>query len=815
MDIIAAIISMVGLIAFLRVWQPKRIWTSPSLKGHEADGGQAKPTTAVVRHSRAELLRASTPWALLTIFVFIWGLPADLKSRRRRPLHDRRGDGVGAGGATGSWRGGTRAHAGTGAGTPRPCRVPGPLVGVPACDGSQSLRTWQGPFPGIWPSDGAWHGPTLAFRDRVGRGSCRIDTHGRGRLPGTPPGSPTARCGRATQVGHTGADTDDVMSCLAVPFESLRRRLRAGLVVAVLAWMAGLAQAQEVPALRVDDRPEIQAWPAVGVLTDADDRFSAQALADRPDLFERPTGTPSNLGRRDATVWLRIPVQVPGSIQVRRIVEIDYPPLNRIDVWLVRDGQLTHHVTMGNELPLAKRPLPTRTHAAPVDLSPGDSVLLLRVRTSSSMVLPVMLLTDTSLTAQESRMYLVQGVFLGTVLCMLLYSMTHFAHLRDTMFLLYALELIGITAFTLSYFGIGSVYLWPNTPAIATHIAPMGIMLSIAAGASFARTTLGVYEISPGTAMMLRVFGALAILSLVLTGLGWLHYRHAQSLATVLGLATMLSVQPVAFMRARRREPVAALLLLGWLLYAVGAATAAGILRGLIEPTFASQQIFPFSMLFEMTAWLTVLGLRVKDVHRRANRAAVEAETQRTLSETDPLTGLLNRRGLQARLAVELASCARAQKPTRHQSRGGLALYLLDLDGFKPINDRHGHDVGDALLVAVGQRLRGELRNSDVVARLGGDEFVVLAPDLPSEATAHLLGQSLLAAFEQPFAVLGRVCEVGITVGYALAPQDGLTASDLLKRADEAMYAGKAAGRRSVRRADGTHPPRPKLEAAA
>ncbi len=74
-DIIAALVSMASLIAFLRVWQPKTIWTSPTLKGHAADGGEAKPATAITQHTRAELLRAWTPWALLTIFVFVWGLP--------------------------------------------------------------------------------------------------------------------------------------------------------------------------------------------------------------------------------------------------------------------------------------------------------------------------------------------------------------------------------------------------------------------------------------------------------------------------------------------------------------------------------------------------------------------------------------------------------------------------------------------------------------------------------------------------------------------------------------------------------------------
>ena len=74
-DIIAAIVSMTSLILFLRVWQPKTIWTSTSLKGHETDGGEAKPAVAVVNHSRAELVRAWTPWVILSVFVFIWGLP--------------------------------------------------------------------------------------------------------------------------------------------------------------------------------------------------------------------------------------------------------------------------------------------------------------------------------------------------------------------------------------------------------------------------------------------------------------------------------------------------------------------------------------------------------------------------------------------------------------------------------------------------------------------------------------------------------------------------------------------------------------------
>jgi diguanylate cyclase len=99
-----------------------------------------------------------------------------------------------------------------------------------------------------------------------------------------------------------------------------------------------------------------------------------------------------------------------------------------------------------------------------------------------------------------------------------------------------------------------------------------------------------------------------------------------------------------------------------------------------------------------------------------------------------------------------------------------------------------------------GQRLQAQLRSQDVVARLGGDEFVVLANGVADMATAESLGHKLLGAFDQPFDVAGQRCEVGLTIGYALAPLDGATAEQLLKHADDAMYAGKAQGRRRVGR---------------
>ncbi len=565
------------------------------------------------------------------------------------------------------------------------------------------------------------------------------------------------------------------------------------LALTLATWLAaGTARATEAAEpLQVDGRAAIPAWSAVTLRTDPQGVLDADVLAARPEGFAVPTGTPSNLGRADGAIWLRIGLHVHGMQPQRRVLEIDYPPLNRVDVMRVERGRIVERFRLGNELRGFERPLRSRAHAVSLLLPPGEHELLLRVQTLSSAVLPITLHTPEHFTERESLVTLVQGVVAGLALCMLIYSLTHWVSMRDRLFLDYALLLGGNVVFTLSYFGIGSLYLWPDWPAVAMAVSPMAVMVAVYAGTRFMRQVLVVGEISPRLDTVLRWASPAALVCLAATLLGLVSYRAAQTLVTVLGLVATWSVLPVAFVRARRGERVAMYMLFGWAFYTFGALTTAGLLRGYVEPGFWTQHVYPFSTMIEMSAWMGVLGLRVQAIHRNADRARIETETLRALSQTDALTGLPNRRGLQDQLQ-RLLPLATPQRM--------LAVYLLDLDGFKPVNDRYGHDVGDALLVAVGQRLQQQLRGSDVVARLGGDEFVVLAAGLADEQTAAAVGQKLLAAFETPFDAAGQRCEVGLTVGYAIAPLDGHRADELLKRADAAMYAGKQAGRRRVQR---------------
>ena len=154
----------------------------------------------------------------------------------------------------------------------------------------------------------------------------------------------------------------------------------------------------------------------------------------------------------------------------------------------------------------------------------------------------------------------------------------------------------------------------------------------------------------------------------------------------------------------------------------------------------------------------------------------------RILSETDPLTGLLNRRGLDARLAALLG---------RRKEQTGFSVALLDLDGFKPVNDRFGHGVGDLLLKDVADRLRAAAGDDAVVARLGGDEFAILLPP-GSAIDPAAVGGHMLSALAPPARIAGHSIAISASVGVARWPGDGASAEDLFEAADRALYAAKA-----------------------
>ena len=165
-------------------------------------------------------------------------------------------------------------------------------------------------------------------------------------------------------------------------------------------------------------------------------------------------------------------------------------------------------------------------------------------------------------------------------------------------------------------------------------------------------------------------------------------------------------------------------------------------------------------------------------------------ESIRRLAYRDDLTGLPNRVSLLDRFQLELAHARRG--------KNALGVMYLDLDGFKLVNDTHGHEAGDHVLKVTARRLASTLRAGDTVARLGGDEFVLLLPGVAGPEEARKVGEKIVAALEQPIEWNSEPLSVSASIGLALYPEDGDEPETLLRRADKAMYRAKSGGRGQV-----------------
>jgi diguanylate cyclase (GGDEF)-like protein len=560
-----------------------------------------------------------------------------------------------------------------------------------------------------------------------------------------------------------------------------------------LSLLSVFAQVSAAAPLVLDvHTPRVDMWSAVKVLPDPSHQLDINQVLERASQFEAPRTAHATLGIHPEPVWLQVPFVLSAAAGSQWILDIDYPPLKRIDVYLVRGTQVLQQGVLGSLYNDPAHPRVARAHALTLQLEPGQAfALLLRIETDGAMIVPITLNTPDAFLAHALREQLLQGLMISLLLCLVLYSVMLWFSSRDVFFLKYTLIVLGGLLFSLLLSGIGAQYVWTGNHWMERHVAPLAALLS----------TLGFFLFfdhvvaEPGRhrafSRIMKTGAALTVLVGALFAADLITTRVTSALVSVLGVAPSLLVLPLAIRRVRQRDPMAIYFLLAALVYCAAAFIMSSLIFGRTPVNFWTLHSVQLAGLLDALLLGRLLSLRTQAAQHAAHSATLERDAMHTLASTDPLTGLPNRRGLQTALTAALAPCT---------TDSMVAVFVLDLDGFKPINDQYGHDVGDELLVAVARRLQSQVRSHDVVARVGGDEFVVVVNGLIDAERAIDLGDQILVAFRAPFQLNRHRCQIGLTIGYALAPLDGKDAKVLLKIADAGMYSGKHQGKNCVRR---------------
>ena len=224
---------------------------------------------------------------------------------------------------------------------------------------------------------------------------------------------------------------------------------------------------------------------------------------------------------------------------------------------------------------------------------------------------------------------------------------------------------------------------------------------------------------------------------------------------------------------------------------AAGVLQSVGVLQDITEQVKTEQSLREArdsleAMVKSRTRKLAATVRQLEGEIREREKIAAELDF---LANHDALTGLPSLRLCKDRLDHSLAEARR--------NRQNSAVMFLDLDGFKDVNDAHGHELGDLVLKATADRIKAEIRETDTVARIGGDEFVIILSSLPEIAIAERIAASLIAQIVQPILLQETRVTVSASIGIALYPENGVTAEDLIRSADKAMYQVKHSGKNS------------------
>ena len=526
-----------------------------------------------------------------------------------------------------------------------------------------------------------------------------------------------------------------------------------------------------------------------------------------------------SLGYGDEVYWFRVNVRNPGAATAPLFLEIGYPVLDHIEVYLLEDGELVKRQLLGDKQPFYQRPIYHRNFLVPLSLSRDDELsIYLRVDTTSSMQVPLTLWDQDAFYVAEQARSLFEGIYYGIVLVMILYNLFVYMAVGERSFLHYVGYISAMPLFLASLHGVAFQYLWPEATWWNDQAITVFLNLVVLFGGTFSLHFLNVT--SANHPFLNRLTVGIVVMAGVMATAGLLvPYR-------------LLILLVLSIVRWLKKDPAARYYALAWVFMLFGGivlalskftvlprnlltenATQVGSAMGviLLSMALADRLNREKKRAFEAQQRLLLEERKARMAQEKSLRIQQEANTLleqrvqertrdleslndqlRELSATDALTGLKNRGHFDRTFSSAVVKAYRFSQP--------LSLLLLDIDHFKKFNDTHGHLVGDDCLQMVANCIRDYVtRPQDLAARYGGEEFVVLLPDTPKEGALRVAEKIRSRIEETGFRVSDEVLHLTVSIGLcAVCPSQADATKDIFSWADGALYEAKGRGRNQV-----------------
>jgi diguanylate cyclase (GGDEF)-like protein len=553
------------------------------------------------------------------------------------------------------------------------------------------------------------------------------------------------------------------------------RRGRAGLFV-LLALLPLLASAAR-PPVNLDPGPRgLALTGAVAVTGDAPvDAVLGDAVPwTYPDQALRTEG--------GEPFWLRVYFRVtePGR---PLLLELPTTALRSVAFYgpFTADGKaLQPPVHSGLRAPYATRPLGSERAVMPLGtLAPGDYRAYARVQADLTHSVTPIAWDLRNYQYQRAHKRLFDGICYGVLLTLLVYNLALTAVFRDRSYGYYVVACACALLTLATFNGHAAHYLWPGNPWLIEHSYQVAPALWLASSALFARAFLAIPRRSPRVDTVLKLAIGAAAFNALLGVAGFTSFSHRSTeLIALVGSLLMIGVSFRSW-RAGFAPALWYMLAISALFVTIGLTVL--VSWGLDDSAFLLGNALQMGILAEMVGLAMALSARIRLMQAEKLELTLRSRVLAEAAATDALTGVANRNGL-AEGAREIL-----ERPGEH------ALMLLDLDHFKRVNDTRGHAAGDAVLTTVAERLRQQLRESDLIARSGGDEFIVLLGASPAREQLEAMARRLVERLSEPVPWQGGELEISASIGIALCPQDGQSLDALMHAADRAMYHSKRA----------------------